>query len=296
MLMNLERFSLPALACLMFSTVHAEDTNRHSATVSVLGDENDNRQWLGKLALSVGERSWLQGIVGRTELASAGTNDTNIVGAGFGVGGQTVNATVDFVQRRRDEQFEQQDWAATLNWRGARGGFGADLFMRSASGESSMTQSRGPLAPPVTTRVRESVDSTGFGLHGDFSLTPRARIFAGAMRYRHDFAVDSATTASDTPLSSLLGTDALLSGVSRDQAFIDRSYRVGGSYSFQSAAVSAQYLRDRTARTGEILDTAQLQAEFPIAGHWLVSPTVGYSSGASLGHAGFVGLSLSFAW
>ena len=294
--MNLERYGLPALACLMFSTIHADETNRHSATVSVHGDENDNRHWLGKLALSVGERSWLQGIVGRTELATAGTNDTNIVGAGFGVSGQTVSATVDFVQRRRDQQFEQQDWAVTLNWLGARGGFGADIYMRSASGESSMSQSGGVLAPPMTTRVQESADSRGFGLHGDFSLTPRARVFAGAMRYRHDFAIDAATAASNTPLSSLLGTDAPLSGVWREQAFIDRSYRFGVSYSFQSADVSAQYLRDRISGTDEILNTAQLQAELPIAGRWLVSPTVGYSSGGSLGHAGFAGLSLSFTW
>lgn len=294
--MNLERYGVPALACLLFSTVHADDTNRHSAAVSVQGDENDNRQWLGKLALSVGEHSWLQGIVGRTELGTAGANDTNIVGAGFGISGQAVSATVDFAQRRRDEQFEQQDWAATLNWRGARGGVGADLFMRSASGESITTQSRGTLLPPVTTRIRESVDSRGFGLHGDFSLTPQARVFAAAMRYRHDFAVDSATTGSNTLLSSLLGTDALLSGVWRDQAFIDRSYRVGGSYNLQSATVSAQYLRDRLSRTEQILHTTYLQADFPIAERWLVSPTVGYSSSAGLGHAALAGLSVSIAW
>jgi hypothetical protein len=116
------------------------------------------------------------------------------------------------------------------------------------------------------------------------------------MRYRHDIAVDSSATASNAPLSSLLGPDALPSGVWREQAFIDRSYRVGGSYSFKTAAVSAQYLRDRTTGTGEIVDTVQLQAELPIAERWLITPAVGYSSGDSLGHAGFAGLTLSVGW
>ncbi|MGH8178219.1 MAG: hypothetical protein ACREV5_18335 [Steroidobacter sp.] len=293
--MHLERCSWPALLCLMCSTVHADDANRHSATVSVHGDENDNRQWLGKLALQLGDHAWAQGSVGRTELATAGPNDVRALGAALGFGGPTVNVGVEFVQRESDGGFEQQDWAAALNWRGARGGLGADAFVRSTRGESRVTQPGGVFQPPVTTTVRESVDAKGFGLHGDFSLTPQATVFAGAMRYRYEFSANSAA-AGNTPLSFLLGSNAALSGVWRDQAFIDRSYRVGGSYRLQHAAVSAQYLRDRTTRTAEILNTVQLQAEFPIAEHWLVTPALGYSSGGSLGRAAFAGLSLAVNW
>lgn len=294
--MNIERYSWPAFACLMCSTVHADDTNRHSATVSVYADENEARQWLGKLALPVGDHSWVQAIVGRTELATARAIGTSIVGAGFGVGGRTLSAGVEFVQRSGDGQFEQQDWSAALDWRSGRVGLGADLFVRSASSQSSTTQSGGVLAPPVNTTVRESVDARGFGLHGDFSLTSRARVFAGAMRYRHDFTAGPGATAGNTPLAFLLGSDAVLSGPWREQAFIDRSYRVGGGYRFQNAAASAQYLRDRTTGTSETLDTMQLQAQFPIFEHWLLSPTLGHSSSRSLGHAAFAGLSLGFNW
>jgi hypothetical protein len=294
MTMNTGRW--PALACLMLSTAHADDTHRHSATLTVQADENDNRQWLSRLALPVGDRAWVQGSLGRTELAATGASSTKIVGAAVGIVGQRVNAAVELVQRKAGARYEQQDWAAAFNWRGARGGLGTDVFLRSASGESRTTRSGGVFASPVTTTARESVDCAGFGLHGDFDLTPQAKVFAGAMRYRYDFGVDSAATGSSTPLSSLLGTDAVLSGAWRDQAFIDRSYRVGGSYRFQSAAVSAQYLRDRTANTGDILHSVQLQAEFPIAGHWLVSPMIGYSSGGSLGQASYGGLSLGFHW
>jgi hypothetical protein len=39
-----------------------------------------------------------------------------------------------------------------------------------------------------------------------------------------------------------------------------------------------------------------LQAEFLLARHWLVSPTIGYSSGGSSGQTGYGGLSLGFIW
>jgi hypothetical protein len=294
---NLERCGWPALACLLLSTAHAEGANRHSASLSLQGDENDNRQLLGKLALPLGDHAWVQGSLGRTELATAPTGNTKTVGAAVGIGGQTLDAALDFVQRTSDARFKQQDWAAALNWHGARGGLGADVFMRSASGESeTTTRSGNVLAPPVTTTVGESVDAKGFGVHGAFDLTPRANVFAGAMRYRYDFSVDSTATGTSTPLASLLGTTSALSGVWRDQAFIDRSYRVGAGYRFQGAAVNAQYFHDRIANTGEVLSTAQLQAEFLLTGHWLVSPTIGYSRGGSSGQSGYGGLSLGFIW
>lgn len=295
---NLERCGWPGLACLLLlSTAHAEGANRHSAMLSVQGDENDNRQWLGKLALPLGDSAWVQGSIGRTELATSPVGNTRTVGAAVGIGSQTVDAAVEFVRRTGDARFEQQDWAAALSWHGARGGLGADVFLRSARSESNTTTGSGDvLSQPVTTTIRESVDSTGFGLHGDFDLTPRTRVFAGAMRYRHDFSLDSTATGTRTPLSSLLGTTAPLSGMWRDQAFIDRSFRVGGRYRFQAAAVSAQYFHDRAASTGEVLRTVQVQAEFLSAGHWLVSPTVGYSSGDSSEQTGYVGLSLGFIW
>lgn len=294
---NLERCGWPALACLLFSTAHADGTGRHSAMLSVQGDENDNRQWLSRLVLPLGDYAWLQGSFGNTQLATAPATSTRTVSAAMGIGGRTVQASVGFVRRTADTQFEQQDWAATLDWRDARGGVGADVFLRSANGESqTTTRPGGVFPPPVVTTLQESVDSRGFGLHGDFDLTPRIKVFAGAMRYRHDFRVDSTSTGTNTPLSSLLGTPAALSGVWRDQAFIDRSYRIGTSYRFQPAAVSAQYFHDRIANTDEPLGTVQLQAEFLVGKHWLISPTIGRSSGGRADATGFGGLSIGFTW
>lgn len=294
---NLERCGWSVLACVAVSVAHADGLDRHSATLSVLGDENDNRQWLGKVALPLGDHAWVQGSLGQTELATAPTGNTKIVGAAVGMGFQTFDAAIDFVQRRSDAGFEQQDWAAALDLHGARGSVGADLLVRSADGESkTMTGSGSVFAPPVTTTLKESVNGSGFGLHGAFALTPRTSLFAGAMRYHYEFSVESMSPGASTPLSSLLGTTATLSGVWRDQAFIDRSYRVGAKHRFQAAAVSAQYLHDRAANTGEVVGTVQLQVEWLLAEHWLISPSVGYSFGSVSTDTGYGGLSLSLLW
>ena len=83
--MNPERCRWLTLACLMLSTAHAGDMNKPSATLSVQGDSNANRQWLGKVAAPLGDYAWAQGSFGRSELASAGANDARIVGAAVAV-------------------------------------------------------------------------------------------------------------------------------------------------------------------------------------------------------------------
>lgn len=294
--MNPERCRWLTLACLMLSTAHAGDMNKPSATLSVQGDSNDNRQWLGKLAVPLGESAWAQGSFGKSDLAAAGANDARIVGVAVGSGGANISTAVEFVQRKGDARFEQQSWAGTLDWHGTRGSVGADVSLRSGKAQSTTSQTGGVFGSPVTTTIRESADGTGFGVHGDYVLTPRFIVSAGAMRYRYDFDVKSTTTANTTSLSSLLGTTNATPGAWRDQAFVDRTYRVGGTYVLQRAAVSTQYFRDHVANSDVSFSTVQMQAEFPIAEHWLVSPTVGYSDGGRAGHVGYGGLSVRFDW
>jgi hypothetical protein len=293
---NPERCRWLTLACLMLSTAHAGDLDKHSATLSVLGDENDNRQWLGKVAVPLGEYAWAQASLGKSDLAAAGANDSRIVGGAFGARGQNISGSIEFVQRKGDARFEQRSWAATLDWHGMRGSLGADVAMRSANGQSTSTQTTGSVfGTPITTTVRESADGSGFGVHGDYALTSRVIVSAGAMRYRYDFDVSSTSTAN-TSLFSLLGAEAATPGAWRDQAFVDRTYRVGGTYLLQSAAVSAQYFRDRVANTDETFNTLQLQAEFPVTERLSVSPTLGHSKGSSTEGVSYGGVNLRFSW
>lgn len=275
--MNLHR-CWPALTCLMMSNVQAAETHDSSATLSAQGDENDNRQWLGRIVLPLGEQAWVQGSFGKTDLAATETGDLDVAGAAFGFAAGATDAAIEFVQRKSDAQFEQQDWAATFTWHGARGGLGADAFLRSASD------------------ARQSADGHGFGVHADFLVTPQARLFAGAMDYEYEFSAEPVAPDNPGPLGSLLGTNVVPSVTWRDQAFIDRSYRVGASYRLPRAALSAQGFRDRIANAGEIVNTVQLQAEFLVTGHLAVSPIVGRSSGGSLGQASYAGLGISLNW
>lgn len=282
-----------ALVSLMLATAHAEDAPRHSAALSVQGDDNGNRQWFGKLGGSLGEHAWLQGSAGGSELDLA---SSKLLGAALGIQGESLNAVVEFSKRSGDERFEQQSWAALLEWRGVRGGIGADASRRSAHGKSTMIQPGGAFVPPSTITVRETVKGTGLGLHGDFALTRQATVFAGAMRYRYDFHRRSEGASSTSALSPLLGTSSALAGAWREQALIERSYRIGGSYVLQGATVGAQYFWDRAAHTDEAVSTIQLQADIPFAGRWLVSPSLARSSGGSIGDVAYAGLSLRVNW
>ena len=204
---------------------------------------------------------------------------------------------IEFSQRTDDDRFRQQNWTAALDWRGVRGGLGADAFVRSATAERTVTQPGGAFGSPAATTVRESADGSGFGFHGDLDVTARAKIFAGAMRYLYDFNAESTAPTSTMPLTGLFGTGNQLAGVWRDQAFIDRSYRIGGSYQFRATtAVSAQYLRDHVAKTGKRLDSVQLQAEFWIGRHWLIVPMLGRSSGQDSEPITYGGLGVGFNW
>jgi len=288
--------SLLAVCCLILATTEAGAGTR-SATLGMQGDELGNREWLGKLAVSLGEHAWVQGTFGGTDLALAGDGNRQLTGVGFGVSGQTFSAAVEFAQRTGDPQFKQQTWVAALDWRGVRAGFGLDALARSSDAQTTQTtQPGGAFSSAVTTTIKESANGTGFGIHGDWQLTTRARVFAGVMRYRYDFDIHSDATAPASPLSSLLGLNAIPAGVWRDQAFIDRSYRIGGKYHLQHASVGAQYFRDRVARSDATSSTWQLQADLRVGEHWLISPLIGYSSSAGSDATGYGGLSLNVRW
>lgn len=288
---------LLAFGCLILATANARGADTRAATLSVQGDELGNREWLGKLAGSLGEHAWVQGTLGRSDLATAGTGNRQLAGAAVGVSGHSLSASLEFAQRTGEARFKQQTWLAALDWHGARGGVGVDAFIRSTDAESTMTTlSDGPLSSPTTTTLKESADGKGFGIHGNLQLTARASVFAGLMHYRYDFGIRSDATGSASPLSSLLGLDAIPAGVWRDQAFIDRSYRIGGNYHLQRLSVGAQYFRDRGARSDATSSTWQLQAEVPVGEHWLLTPMLGYSSGAGSDAIGYGGVSLRLSW
>lgn len=275
----------------------AEDALRHSVALSVIADESDNRQWLGKMVLPLGDFISIQANAGQAKFDGVPGN-TGIVGGALGADGGNIGAALEFT-RRKNATFELKDWRAVVNWRGAGGGLGIDAALRAADGgqSESTTQTNGLLGSTLTTTTTfESADGRGFGLHGHLDVTEQVRLFAGFMRYSYDFERTSTTSGSGNALlPSVLGGVAV-SGVTRDQALIDRSYQVGASYRLERHALSAQYLRDRVVQTGEILNTLQLQAEIAVGRQWAVTPLIGRSTSDRSGGVNFGGLGAAFRW
>lgn len=77
------------------------------------------------------------------------------------------------------------DWSFALGWQFGRGSLGADVFIRSAEAETVFSVQR-RRANPRAVRVTESIDGTGYGLHGDFDMTPAFAVFASWMKYDYD--------------------------------------------------------------------------------------------------------------
>lgn len=267
---------------------------RHSAAVSVLADDDHSRLWQAKLGLPLGERAWAQANLGRTDVA-AGGGDTTVLGAALGVDGRHVGAAVEFT-RRNSDAMEIADWQGSIKWRAARGELGAHALWREAEYETtSTTQTAGLFGPTLTTVVsREAVKGEGFGMHGRFDITPQVRIFGGWLRYHYDFTRESPATGGGTVLQTLLSGTAA-SGVTRDQALIERSWHAGASYVFERHIFAVQYLHDRIALSGATLRTWQAQAELAVGRHWWLVPVLGRSSGDTT-VVEFGGLGAVFKW
>lgn len=286
---------LALLACalsLAAKNAGAAGEFRHTVSMSVLADANDNRQWLGKLVLPMGDHLWVQGHGGKTLLSAA--PDIHIIGTAFGIQGSTFGAAVEFTRRKQDA-FELKDWHGVFDWRGARGGMGADVFQRAADGESTSTsQTNGLLGSSVTTTSRESADGKGWGLHGYFDVTERVRLSGGLVRYGYEFESTSVSNEGNALLPALVATAT--SVVTRDQELIDRTYQAGVSYRVDGHAIAMQFLRDRVTRTGEMLNTYQLQAELDVGRHWSLLPLAGRSTSDRSGGVNFGGLGVTFKW
>lgn len=286
---------LALLACALAlgaKNAGAEGELRRAVSMSVLADANDNRQWLGKLAVPMGDYLWVQGHAGKTWLNAA--PDTNIIGATFGIQGSTIGAALEFTRRKQDA-FELKDWHGVFDWRGTRGGVSADVFWRAAESESTSTsQSDGLFGSSLTTTSRESADGKGWGLHGYVDVTERVRLFGGLVRYAYEFERTSVSNGGDALLSALVATAA--SGVTRDQELIDRTYQAGVSYRVDGHALAMQFLRDRVTQTGEVLNTYQLQAELGVGRHWSLLPLAGRSTSDRPGGVNFGGLGVMFRW
>jgi hypothetical protein len=279
------------LACHFIGhTAHAESDVARSAYVAIGGtlDEDGSTTANVELGLPFGQFAWVYAGAGRDE-AQNDIEDLNAdtLSAGFGLGGRSIEFNVGYDRRKDGSAFEQDDWMISLDWRGARGGIGADVFVRSADAETVASIQRRRRAP-LSGRIVESLDGEGYGLHGDFDVTDQLNLFASAMTYDYD-AVDT----NHPLLSRLLFLSG--SGVTRDQAFLDHSIGVGAAYWFTNTVLTVQCFRDEVLETKDVTNTGLLSLTVLLGEHWSITPSLGYSDGEN-GEAGFGGLTVSYDW
>jgi hypothetical protein len=288
----------PVLLCVALlataTSAVADEASPHPAyaALSISADDADNSSTVAEVGLPLGSHAWIHAGFGKSEAESEGPRDdedldADAMSVGLGVGGRRFEFSTNYVQRK-DGAFKQDDWAFAFDWRGERGGLGADAFVRSAEAETT-TSVRARRLQPRTIRIVESLDATGFGVHGDVDVGENLNLFAAAMTYDYD------DVSSNHPyLSRLLFLNG--SGVTRDQAFLEKFFGVGATYRFSSVSLTAQYLRDEALETGDITNTGELAVLILLGDHWSLTPSIGYSASDLDGGIAYGGLVVGYHW
>lgn len=258
-------------------------------SVDVQSDNVDNREWLATASLTAGDHVWLHAGLGRGKSPlDTETLETDVAGGGFGIRGEHLQLTLNFNSRKDDDRYEQRDWTTSFGWRNDTFGIGIDGMARETSTQTVQTVTL-PILGPRSIVLNQSVDGHGFGLHADVNVTEQLNLFAGGMSYSYD------DIASNRPVLARL-VNLSGSGITREQAILDRSYNAGLSYRFDLLDLTAEYLNDKTLDSGDIVHTALLSAAIFVGEHWLLTPSVGASSSDRLGDVTFGALSLSYGW
>jgi hypothetical protein len=288
--------SLPArvFAALALSApliVHgSEDAADWSPYVIVSGEADDaeSSQAMLELGSSIGSAGWIRGGIGRAELADREDPiDTKLFKLGGGASVAAVDLAIGLIHRADGDAFKQQDWAFALGWQLGRGSIGADVFIRSAESET-VTSVRRRRLNPREVRLVESIDGTGYGLHGDFDVMPALTVFASWMKYDYDIETNRPVLSR---LSLLNG-----SGITRSEAFLDSAFNAGLTYHFVHASLTGQYMHDEALVAADVTDSLQLSVLFMIGSHWSITPMAGVSDNDLQGNTAFGGLSVGYTW
>jgi hypothetical protein len=272
--------------------VHADDraATIWSPYIVVSGetDDADSSQGLIEVGSSIGANGWIRGGVGRAALANTeGKVETDVFRLGGGASIAAVDLEIDVTHRADGDAFRQQDWAFALGWQFGRGSIGADVFNRSADAET-VTSVRRRRLDPREVRIVESIDGAGYGVHGDFDITPALTAFAVWMKYDYDIETNRPILARFSLLNG--------SGITRSEAFLDRSFAAGMTYRFTHASLTGQYMHDEALVANDVADSLQLSLLILVGEHWSLTPMAGVSDNDLQGNTAFGGLSVGYSW
>ena len=295
----MSKLSLAMQACVAFAAaspllVHAVEEKSSAPAwspyivASAEADDADSSQALLELGSSIGDAGWIRGGVGRATLADTEDRiETKLFKLAGGASIAAVDLEAGLVHRADGDAFKQQDWAFALGWQFGRGSIGADVFVRSADSET-VTSVRRRRLNPREIRIVESIDGTGYGLHGDFDIAPSLTAFASWMKYDYDIETNRPILARFSLLNG--------SGITRSEAFLDRSISAGFTYHFVHVSLTGIYIQDAALVADDITNTVQVSALVMIGNHWSVTPMAGVSDNDLRGRTAFGGLAVGYTW
>lgn len=254
-------------------------------------DDADSHNFRGELGIPLGERGWAHlGLGSSTASIAQARTDSTFASIDMGLDTQRWELDAGYMYRKDSDSFEQHDIRGGARLRMPRGSLGVDLFYRTAEDETVTSVARRRL-DPLQIRIVESIEGTGIGLNGSVDATARLRLSASAMKYDYDIDVDAPHFLARLPRLSLR-----ISGVTREEAYLDNTMRIGASYDFDTCSLTARYTRDEVIDTSQIIDTFDLTADIPLGERWMLAPWIGRSSDDVQGDVAFGGVHVSVVW
>jgi hypothetical protein len=290
---GIRRFAMLAALSVAGSAAHAQTLDEggggHYAAMAFGADEADSYDLTAELGLPLGERGWLHGALGASQTSlDTGTLDTRVASLTAGFDGDRIELYGGYAYRDDGDAFTQHDFFAQFTLRGTRAYGGIELFYRMAEAETVASIER-RLRDPLSIRIEESIEGTGIGLRGGVDVAEHLEIFASGMTYDYDSETNRPALVQRLPT-------LLLSGISREEAFLEDTWTLGATLTVATTGITMTYTRDRTALLHEVTDTAEITVDIALSERWNLAPQIGYSDRDAADGIGFASLHLSVVW
>ena len=262
------------------------------ASLGTEADDDHSRVVTGALGLPVGGHGRLDFGLGRSRVLTldAASVDSTFASVDAGIDMDRWETQIGYAYRKDSDSFHQHDLTGTVSYVMDNSKLGLDLFYRSAEDETTTSVQR-RRRDPRSVRTVESIDGRGIGLHGDIDVSDSVRLSVSGMVYDYDRDLDAPAFLARFPRLGLR-----LSGVTRDEAFLDNTARASIDYSFDLVTLTATYIRDEELDTHDITGTGELSADLPLGERWLLTASAGYSSSEAQDGVAFAGLAVSVMW
>jgi hypothetical protein len=280
---------LAALASSTLAQAEPAPIKGYYAALSTEVDDAAFRELQAEFAVPFGQTGWIQLDLGTTT-ASRAEDDVDLttigVRTGFSIG--NVDWRAMYTYRDDGSSYTQHDLFGGFTYIASRGTGGLDLFYRSAEYES-ITSIQRRFRDPLAIRVIETTEGTGFGAHGEFYVTRHLTLSSGVMFYDYE-------DSSNVPASLARFERVSLSGVTRDEAYLQDSINVGVTYEFAVLSLGAVYYRDREVDAGFVTETAELYADVTLTERWALAAWIGHALSEDDAELTYGGARISVVW